>query len=160
MTQVSSTTLTTLIHLCTEDKMLSLITSLDTSKSTGADSVSAKILKSTAPFIAKSLTKLFNKFLRSGKFPSDWKVARVVPILKGGDPESPANYRPISIPSILSQGNPQPQLSSPIHTTARKHLIVGMRYAQCFLTSAKRLILSPISNFYTNFLNSKSILSS
>ena len=33
--------------LCTEDKILSLITSLDTSKSTGADSVSAKMLKST-----------------------------------------------------------------------------------------------------------------
>ena len=81
--------------LCTEDKMLSLISSLDTSKSTGAG-VSAKMLKSTAPFISKSLTKLFNKSLRSGKFPSDWKVARVVPIPKGGDPESPANYRPIS----------------------------------------------------------------
>ena len=88
--------------LCTEDKMLSLISSLDTSKSTGADGVSAKMLKSTAPFIAKSLTKLFNKSLRSGKFPSDWKVARVVPIPKGGDIESPANYRPISILSILS----------------------------------------------------------
>ena len=52
--------------------------------------MSAKMHKSTAPFIAKSLT-------------SDWKVARVVPIPKGGDPESPANYRPISILSILSK---------------------------------------------------------
>ena len=49
--------------------MLSLITSLDTSKSAGADGVSAKMLKSTALFIAKSLTKLFNKPLRSGSFP-------------------------------------------------------------------------------------------
>ena len=83
--------------------MLSLISSLDTSKSTEADGVSGKMLKSTAPFIAKSLTKLFNKSLRSGKFPSDWKAARVVPIPKGGDPESPVNYRPISILSILSK---------------------------------------------------------
>ena len=40
---------------------------------------------------------------RSGKFPSDWKVARVVPIPKGGDLENPANYRPISILPILSK---------------------------------------------------------
>ena len=66
----------------------------NTHKSTGADGVSVKMLKSTAPFIAKSLTKLLNKSLRSGKFLSDWKVAQVVPISKGGDPESPANYRP------------------------------------------------------------------
>ena len=52
--------------------------------------VSAKMHKSTAPFIAKSLT-------------SNWKVARVVPIPKGGDPESPANYRPISNLFFLSK---------------------------------------------------------
>ena len=82
--------------------MLSLITSLDTTKSTGADGVSAKMLKSTAPYIAKSLTNLFNTSLKSGKFPSDWKVARIVPIPKGGDPENPGNYRPISILPVLS----------------------------------------------------------
>ena len=54
--------------------MLSLITSLDTSKSTGADGVSAKMLKSTAPFIAKSLTKLFNKSLEAGSFPLTGKL--------------------------------------------------------------------------------------
>ena len=84
--------------------MLSLIASLDATKSTGADGVSVKMLKCTASYIVKSLTNLFNKSLKSGKLPSDWKVARIVPIPKGGDPESPANYRPITfILPILSK---------------------------------------------------------
>ena len=139
--------------------------------------------------IAKSLTKLFNKSLRSGKFPSDWKVARVVPIPKGGDLENPANYRPISILPILSKLlekhlhdllSHHLKISSPLSehqwgftsgksTTSalisyahdcRKHLIVGTSCAQCFSTWAKHLILSPISLFFPNFSNSKSILSS
>ena len=103
--------------LCTEDKMLSLITSLDTTKSTGADGVSAKMLKSTAPYIAKSLTNLFNTSLKSGKFPSDWKVARIVPIPKGGDPENPGNYRPISILPVLSK-----LLEKHLHDLLSRHL--------------------------------------
>ena len=124
--------------LCMEDKMLSLITSLDTSKSTGADGVSAKMLKSTAPFIAKSLTKLFNKSLRSWKFPSDWKVAQVVPIPKGGDPESPANYRPISILSILSK-----LLEKHLHDLLTHHLN----------------IFSPLSEHQWGFTSGKSTTS-
>ena len=48
--------------LCTEDKMLSLITSLDTSKSTGADGVSAKcsnpLLRSSLRVSPNYLTNL------------------------------------------------------------------------------------------------------
>ena len=61
------------------------------------------MLKSTSSCIVKSLTNLFNKSLKSGKFPSDWKAARIVPIPKGGDLESPGNYRPIPILPVLSK---------------------------------------------------------
>ena len=76
--------------------------SLDTHKSSGADGVSAKMLKSTS-CIVKSVTNLFNKSLKSGEFPFDWKAARIVTIPKGGDPENPGNYRPISILPVLSK---------------------------------------------------------
>ncbi len=46
--------------LCSEEKVLSLISSLDTTKSTGSDGVSARMLKYTAPSIARSVTDLFN----------------------------------------------------------------------------------------------------
>lgn len=89
--------------LCSEEKVLSLISSLDSNKSTGSDRISVRMLKFTVPAIVKSVTKLSNLSLRTGKFPSDWKAARIVPISKGGDPEDPTNYRPISTLSVLSK---------------------------------------------------------
>ena len=53
--------------------------------------------------IVTSITKHFNLSLKTGIFPTDWKFARVVPIPKTGNPESPSNYRPISILPIISK---------------------------------------------------------
>ena len=63
------------------------------------------MLKATALSISKSLFDLFNKSIIMGKFPSDWKFARVVPILKSDCSKNPcpANYRPTSILSVLSK---------------------------------------------------------
>ena len=89
--------------LCTEDAVSDLVTNLDASKATGPDDISARMLKETAPSIVYSLTKLFNLSLTSGKLPSAWKLARVVPVPKSNDLSAPSNYRPISILSIISK---------------------------------------------------------
>ena len=59
--------------LCTVEEVQSLLGSLDTTKATGPDGVSAIMLKRTAPSIAPAMTKLFNLSLRSGQVPTDWK---------------------------------------------------------------------------------------
>jgi hypothetical protein len=41
--------------------------------------------------------------LSVGQFPSEWKSARIVPLLKSGEPEIIDNYRPISILPIASK---------------------------------------------------------
>ena len=41
--------------------------------------------------------------MRSGRVPDDWKAARVVPFFKKGKAEDKDNYRPISIPPVLSK---------------------------------------------------------
>ena len=66
-------------------------TLLNTRRATGADGITAQMLKATGTSIAKSITML----LKTGIFPTVWKFARVVPIPKTGNPESPSNYRPI-----------------------------------------------------------------
>ena len=82
--------------LCTEDEVLELLLSIDTSKSSVPDGISGRMLKATAHSIASSVTTLFNKSIMSGKVPSGWKTSAVVPIPKGSDNTSVSNYRPIS----------------------------------------------------------------
>ena len=53
--------------------------SLDSNKATGPDEIPARLLKVTTPVIAPSLCKLFNKSLRLGSIPEEWKLAIVVP---------------------------------------------------------------------------------
>ena len=72
-------------------------------KSTGPDGISVMMLKKTLPFVVNILTDIFNQILIEGDFPKCWKTARVTPVFKGGDPNDPSNYRPISILPILSK---------------------------------------------------------
>ena len=82
-------------------KVLNLLNSLSKSKATGLDKISGKILKAAACSIASSLTYIFNHALISSHFPSEWKVARLLPLFTKGPRNSAENYRPISIlPSI------------------------------------------------------------
>ena len=106
--------------LCTTDEVFSLIKSLDLSKSNGPDGVSAQMLKATAYSIAPSLTKLFNIPISQGHFPDCWKTSTVVPIPKNANHKQVANYRPISLLSIVSKMLQQhlhhqpPESASPI----------------------------------------------
>ena len=46
---------------------------------------------------------LFNKSLRLGIFPGDWKLANIVPIFKKGKRDLVENYRPISLLPVISK---------------------------------------------------------
>ena len=63
----------------------------------------AKIIRITAPVIAKPLTKIFNTAIYSETVPFDWKVARVIPLHKSGPRNLFNNYRPVSILSVISK---------------------------------------------------------
>ena len=89
--------------LCTEEEVLSLLQSLDVTKASGPEGISARMLKGTAVAITPVVTKLFNLSLKSGTFPQAAKMSLIMPIPKSLDPTSPSNYRPISLLSILSK---------------------------------------------------------
>jgi hypothetical protein len=53
--------------------------------------------------ISKPLCMLFNKSLHQNIFPTDWKLAHVIPLFKAGDKSFPSNYRPVSLLSCVSK---------------------------------------------------------
>ena len=89
--------------LCSEEEVFDLLASLDVSKSTGSDGISARMLKFTASSITSSVTKLFNKSIAQARVPTCWKKSVIVPVPKTSDASSPTNYRPISLLPIISK---------------------------------------------------------
>ena len=57
-----------------------LLSQLQSTKATGIDKISSKIIKIAAPIISSSLTYIFNQSIILCGFPNEWKMARVTPI--------------------------------------------------------------------------------
>ena len=69
---------------------------LKSKTSYGYDEKSSVLLKRVIDIIARPLAHIFNMSFSSGVFPNALKIARVVPVFKGGDHSKLVNYRPIS----------------------------------------------------------------
>ena len=71
--------------------------------SAGWDEIPTSMAKKCITGFIEPLTYLINKSFSEGIFPTELKLARVVPILKAGDPMLLTNYRPISILTFFSK---------------------------------------------------------
>ena len=71
--------------------------------SCGIDNISLKLLKNCTSYIIKPLTVIINQSLKSGIFPDELKIARVIPIYKKQDIHLLDNYRPISLLPAISK---------------------------------------------------------
>ena len=60
-------------------------------------------LQRTTDLMVPSLSVVFRRLVRLGSFLACWRQANVTPIPKGSPSSSVANYRPISITSLLSK---------------------------------------------------------
>jgi hypothetical protein len=67
---------------------------LHLNKASGPDIISHKMLKLCRNNIALPLQIIFNKSLQQSKYPTNWKLAHVIPAFKKGDFSLPSNYRP------------------------------------------------------------------
>lgn len=74
-----------------------------TSNAIGFDLISLKFIKLFLPSLLPYITHIFNFILTSSKFPSVWKVSKIIPIPKKSLPKSVNDLRPISILSSLSK---------------------------------------------------------
>ena len=85
----------------TNDDMLKILNQLKTCKSPGPDTIHPRLLKELAIELAPPLTLLFQRTFEEGTLPDAWKEAEVKPIFKKGRKDSPGNYRPVSLTSII-----------------------------------------------------------
>ena len=84
-----------------ETDLMFFISKLSNSKGTY---FAPKILKQVSYDLSSVLCKLFNKCVSEGYFPTELKVAKVIPLYKNkGDINDISNYRPISMLSVFSK---------------------------------------------------------
>ena len=72
-------------------------------KAAGDDNLSPGLLKDSAALISAPLTHIVNLWFQSDVFPSDWKIAKILPLFENGSTDLFENYRPIPILPVTSK---------------------------------------------------------
>lgn len=80
--------------------VLEVLTNLKPKTSSGMDGITSEVLKMCKEELAGPITIIINRSISSGVFPEKWKMAKVAPLLKKGDPLELKNYRPIAVLSV------------------------------------------------------------
>ena len=87
----------------TNKDILSMIKSLDSSRSHGYDNISIKMIKICSELATISTRIIFEESLEKGIFPEIWKKANVVPVHKKEDKTLIKNYLSISLLPIFGK---------------------------------------------------------
>ena len=80
-----------------------MISSVNSIKASGPNSIPYRILFPLKNDISKQLVDLFNLSFMTGVFPSVLKTAKVVPVFKKDSKLDYSNYRPISLLSHIEK---------------------------------------------------------
>ena len=84
-----------------EEKVLKIMTNIESSKAAGVDKLSGRFLKDGSNILEKPISALCNLSISQGVFPNACKFVKLKPIFKKGKKTDPSNYRPISLlPSL------------------------------------------------------------
>ena len=83
----------------TKEEVKQVIESLQPKKAPGPNGITNEIIKLVFKEIPKTMTATYNACLRTGRFPVNWKIAKILPIAKPGREKSAdtSKYRPISL---------------------------------------------------------------
>ena len=86
-----------------KEEIANIISSLNSSKAFGPNSISYRILVLLKNEISKQLADLFNLSLMTGVFPSVLKTAKLIPVFKKDSKLDYSNYRPIFLLSNIEK---------------------------------------------------------
>ena len=99
---VTNSTRLFILDPVSENEVLRILSNFKDS-SAGWDELKPLIMKNIKESIKTPLTHICNKSFSSGLFPSELKIANVVPIFKSGDEMVFSNYRPVSVLPVFSK---------------------------------------------------------
>ena len=86
-----------------ENEIRKIAFELPNKSSSGHDRISNVLLKEIIAQITEPLSMIFNQSLQTGEFPSDMKLAEVVPLYKSKEHYLESNYQPISLLTTISK---------------------------------------------------------
>ena len=92
-----------LISQFTAEEISNGIKKLKNNKTSGLDSMSNEMIKTSAPIILHLLVIFFHKILETKEYPDEWAVGIITPLHKPGEMDDLDNYRGITINSCLSK---------------------------------------------------------
>ena len=78
-----------------------LLERLNPTKAPGPNHIPTKVIKLCANVIAPVLQIIYSQSLKYATLPQDWLSANITPVFKKGNRSTAANYRPISLTSVL-----------------------------------------------------------
>ena len=81
--------------------VINKIRKLNKSKSPGPDGFLPRVVKEVEEEVAPHIYKILKCSVELSKAAEDWKLGNIAPIFKKGSKDSPGNYRPISLTSII-----------------------------------------------------------
>ena len=84
-----------------DNDVFTVLSNLKISSSPGPDNLHPLLLRNLADIIATPVAQVFRRSLDEGCLPRLWKSGTIKPIFKGGARHSAANYRPITLTSVL-----------------------------------------------------------
>lgn len=87
----------------TQIEIRQYLNSLKNNKSPGKDQIKNETLKEIGYIITPPLVYLINLIFKTGKCPSHFKTATIIPVYKSGDKLEIQNYRPISLISGVAK---------------------------------------------------------
>ena len=121
--------------------------------SPGPDEFPAFVGKECLDSIIEPLTHLINISFRSGVFPSELKLAKVVPVFKSGDSSSVNNYRPISVLSFFSKVFERVVYNRVLDFLCKNNVLYDYQFGFRQKHSAQHALITLIDKIHTSLDN-------
>ena len=80
-----------------------ILDNLNPRKAVGADGISPRLLRLSAPVMAEEITRLINFLIVNCSWPDQWKCGNLTPVFKKDEDTRKENYRPVSVLTALSK---------------------------------------------------------